>query len=430
MPLYLYIIILSLLVPGSAGLVLYFWLQKRKIYSRFTRFSETLTEGVSGIDPAWRPAGKDKLTNGDMEDIRDFINSFSSEIKKSSRILNTLLDNITQGILLIDENRKILMINEALSNLFYIDPRKILQQKTVLVFNNKKLEDLITAVMLNNAPMSEDVVFYSDEDLYLSIEAVPVQVSPGTGGAASILIIMDNATREVEFSKLRSQFAANVSHEMRTPLTSIKGYIETILESGCDDSGMIKNYLGKSLKEVERLNFLIKDVLDLSKIEYRRNVLFQEDNDLVAIIEDIIRSLDFLARKNNISIDLSYSDRSILYQTDRELMSQLVRNILENAIFYSGKGSSIDVSIEDKKDYIVMTFTDNGMGIKKEDIPYIFQRFYRGKPDTSAKRIGSGLGLSIVKHTVDLHGGKIDVESMPGVRTRFTIRFPRDNKIQ
>jgi len=76
-----------------------------------------------------------------------------------------------------------------------------------------------------------------------------------------------------------------------------------------------------------------------------------------------------------------------------------------------------------------MTFTDNGMGIKKEDIPYIFQRFYRGKPDTSAKRIGSGLGLSIVKHTVDLHGGKIDVESMPGVRTRFTIRFPRDNKI-
>jgi signal transduction histidine kinase len=246
----------------------------------------------------------------------------------------------------------------------------------------------------------------------------------------SVIMIFDNATQEVEFSRLRSQFAANVSHEMRTPLTSIKGYIETVADSDFKDKKMVQDYLEKSLEEVEKLNFLIKDVLDLSKIEYRRNVLFQEDNDLVTIIKDVIGSLDFLAKKNGVSISFSHSARSIPYNTDEELFRQLVRNIVENSIFYSGKDSQIKVSLEKKEDHILLEFIDNGTGIEKEDLPFIFQRFYRGKPDISLRRIGSGLGLSIVKHTVDLHGGDIKVDSIPGVRTRFSITLPIRTKKQ
>jgi len=426
---YYYIVILGILALVFLGLMLYFLSRMNYIYTRFKRFSKVLVSSISGIDTEKEPGGYKKLNYRDMEGIKSHIDSFSAEFKKNAGLFSALLNNITQGVLIIDGDRKILRINESLSNLFYIDPQKVIGQKTILVFNNGKLEELIGRVLSSRIPMREDVIFYSDEDLYLDVEAIPIETGNVTEGGKkclNILLVVDNATQEVEFSRLRSQFAANVSHEMRTPLTSIKGYIETVIESGGSDKKMVQDYLSKSLKEVEKLNFLIKDILDLSKIEYRRNVLFQENNDLVAITRDIIGSLDFLARKNDVKINFYHSDENIFYHTDEELFSQLVRNIIENSIFYSGKGSHIDVDIQEREDHILLEFTDNGIGIRKEDLPYIFQRFYRGRRDSSMRRIGSGLGLSIVKHTVDLHGGMIDVESMPGVRTRFTISLPKN----
>jgi len=428
MPLYFYIIILSITALVLLVLMLYYRFRMKYIYDRFQKFYKVLSSSIREMNTKKEYFDNGRMSYDDIENIKELIDSFSQRFKEKTIFLDSVLNNINQGILIVDRERKILKINESLADLFYLDPRKVRGQKTIRVFNNGKLEELIGKVLDRNTPLRQDVIFYSDEDLYLSIEAIPSGPGSGTeedsSKGSSIIMIFENATQEVEFSRLRSQFAANVSHEMRTPLTSIKGYIETVTDSDLNDIKMVRDYLEKSLEEVERLNFLIKDVLDLSKIEYRRNVLFQEDNDLVAIIKDIIGSLEFLAKKNGISIDFTYSEESIPYNTDEELFRQLVRNILENSIFYSGKGSKVEVSLEEKKDHILLEFIDNGIGIKKEDLPFIFQRFYRGKPDISLRRIGSGLGLSIVKHTVDLHGGNIKVESIPGVRTKFTIILP------
>jgi two-component system phosphate regulon sensor histidine kinase PhoR len=397
------------------------------IYDRFQRFYQVLSSSIREMNTKDEYVDNGRMSYGDIENIKQLIDSFSQKLKEKTVFLDSILNNITQGILIIDRDRKILKINESLANLFYLDPLKVKGQKTILVFNNGKLEELIDIVLSDGAPVKRDVIFYSDEDLYLSIEAMPsgqLDQEEGSSNDSSIIMIFDNATQEVEFSRLRSQFAANVSHEMRTPLTSIKGYIETVADSDFKDKKMVRDYLGKSLEEVEKLNFLIKDVLDLSKIEYRRNVLFQENNDLVTIIKDVIDSLDFLAKKNGVSINFNHAASSILYNTDEELFRQLVRNIVENSIFYSGKGSKVEVSLEEREGHILLEFIDNGIGIKKEDLPFIFQRFYRGKPDISLRRIGSGLGLSIVKHTVDLHGGKIEVDSIPEVRTKFSITLP------
>ena len=438
MSLYFYISILIIILLVLLGLVLYFRSRMNYIYSRFKRFSDTLYSSISGINGTQRDLNKGnenrKIAYCDAEDIKELIDSFSLEFKRNSELLDSLLNNVKQGILLIDGNKKILRINESLLDLFSMDPRQIIERKTIQVFNNGKLEKLIDKVLKRRTQVKEDIVFYSDEDIYLNIEAFPIY--PGNTGSTlikdfkkiNILIIIDNTTQEVEFSKLRSQFAANVSHEMRTPLTSIRGYIETVLDSDLKDKKIEKDYLEKSLKEVEKLNFLIKDVLDLSKIEYSRNILFGEKNDLIAIIKDIVKSLNFLANNNKVRIDLRYSKEHIFYNTDEELFAQLVRNIIENSIFYSGKGSNLNIDIEEKEDHILLIFSDNGMGIKKEELSFIFQRFYRGRPGTSAKRIGSGIGLSIVKHTVDLHGGNIKVESMPGIETKFTIKFPVHHK--
>ncbi len=370
----------------------------------------------------WEPG--EKLTASDIEEI---MGRLKGSIQQELQFIDLIIDNIMQGVLIINNNREIIRINENLLNLFYLKKEEVLYKKTVFVFKNEKFENLIEIVFDQLVPRRKNIIFYGDEERYLHVEVVPLNPEGrrDEGEKVNLLVLIKNITQEMEFSRLRSQFVANISHEMRTPITSIRGYIDTILEDQSIDRNKIKDYLSRSLKEVEKLNFLIKDVLNLSNIEYKRNVLFEKDYNLVDIINDTIKSLNFLAEKNNIKINFGHSDDTINYRTDEELFTQMVRNIIENSIFYGGRGTEINVDIEESKDKIKLTFRDNGTGIEKDELPYIFQRFYRGKSSRSSKQIGSGLGLSIVKHTVELHNGRISVSSTPDKETIFEVTLPK-----
>lgn len=337
-----------------------------------------------------------------------------------------VLDNIPFGAIILDDQYRILKINDSLAGLFYLDKNECIGKKTILVFNNNNLEDLITKTYTEAKPQKDEILFYGEENISLDIEAVPIKVS-GTE-KIYLLVLIRNATQEVEFAKLRSHFVANVSHEMRTPLTSIRGYIETILEDDLTDKEIIKNYLTRSLGEVERLSHLIEDVLDLSNIEYRRNVLFEKEYNLVDLINECIQSAGFLAEKNDVTIEFKYGTNPVKYITDEDLFKQLVRNMIENSIFHAGKGIKLIIKLEEEDDIVRLIFSDNGAGITEQDIPYIFQRFYRGKNPFSSRNIGSGLGLSIVKHITELHNGKIEVMSIPDTETKFIISLPKKTK--
>jgi len=440
---YLYIslaVILILLV-----LVAYYHHRTSNIHKRLKKFTNEIYANINRFRNISNKI--DKRINDKGMTVNDYINyleklieSVSEQFVKNSELIEAIFDNMAQGILIIDCNKRIIKINESLLNLFYLDSNKVLGERTMMVFNNRKLEDLINKVLKKKKSKRENIIFYRDEDLYLDIEAVHMEfmdnltktdLATGRGKKSrnvNILILVNNATQEVEFSRLRSQFAANVSHEMRTPLTSIKGYLETAIDTDLKDKKRIKNYLEKSLVEVDKLNFLIKDIMDLSKIEYRRNVIFKDKVNLIEIIEDIVSSLHFLAEKNKIKIEFRYNKNSVGFTTDEELLRQLVRNMVENTIFYAGNGSKLVIDLKDNKENILLDFIDNGIGIAKEDLPYIFQRFYRGKNPLSSKRIGSGLGLSIVKHTLDLHNATIRITSDPGIETRFSIILPKKEK--
>jgi len=440
---YLYIslaVILILLV-----LVAYYHHRTSNIHKRLKKFTNEIYANINRFRNISNKI--DKRINDKGMTVNDYINyleklieSVSEQFVKNSELIEAIFDNMAQGILIIDCNKRIIKINESLLNLFYLDSNKVLGERTMMVFNNRKLEDLINKVLKKKKSKRENIIFYRDEDLYLDIEAVHMEFVDNLtktdlvtgrgkkGRNVNILILVNNATQEVEFSRLRSQFAANVSHEMRTPLTSIKGYLETAIDTDLKDKKRIKNYLEKSLVEVDKLNFLIKDIMDLSKIEYRRNVIFKDNVNLIEIIEDIVSSLHFLAEKNKIKIEFRYNKNSIGFTTDEELLRQLVRNMVENTIFYAGNGSKLVIDLKDNKENILLDFIDNGIGIAKEDLPYIFQRFYRGKNPLSSKRIGSGLGLSIVKHTLDLHNATIRITSDPGIETRFSIILPKKEK--
>jgi len=178
MLLYFYIIILIIISLVLLGLVLYFRSRMNSIYSRFKRFSDTLSSSISGINGKQRDldkGNKNRITAyNDAEGIKELIDIFSLEFRRNSKLLDSLLNNVKQGILLIDGNKKILRMNESLLDLFSMDSRQIIGQKTVIVFNNGKLEKLIDKVLKENTLVKEDIVLYSDEDIYLNIEAFPI----------------------------------------------------------------------------------------------------------------------------------------------------------------------------------------------------------------------------------------------------------------
>ena len=429
-------------------LIILFLIYRYRINTTYKRFQEFLNKFKHNTSNTQKEEnitilkGASSSRNWRIESslalLEENTNTFIKRCKEKLKLMDLVLDNVSHGVLIIDKKRRIIKINDSLSSLFYLDKRNIPGIKTILAFNNEKFENLISRVFTKLSPQRENIVFYQDEEeLYLDIEAIPVT----SGGSPvkkedmqaikkeeielNLVILLRNITQEAEFSKLRSQFVANVSHEMRTPLTSIKGYIETSLEDNLENRERVKNYLVKSLKEVNRLNYLIEDVLNLSKIEYKRNILFKKKCNMVDIINDCIESLHFLAEQNNVEIEFNYKDGLINYNTDEELFRQAVYNIIENSIFYAGNGAKLKIGINENNNNILLNFTDNGIGINKKDLPYIFQRFYRGNNPFSLKHIGSGLGLSIVKHIIELHNGKIDVSSEANVETRFNITLPK-----
>jgi two-component system, OmpR family, phosphate regulon sensor histidine kinase PhoR len=356
--------------------------------------------------------------NSDVFSIK--IDQLEEVNKKQQDLFDLIIDSIPHGIVLLDDKLKIKKINESISSLFYLDKIKTIGSTTINIFNNKNLEDLITEATSTLGHCQKKIVFYQDEEITLNVDAIPVKLDN-----YSVFLLLKNTTQEAEFSKLRSQFVSNISHEMRTPLTSIKGYVETLLESNAEDKELNKKYLLKADEEVDRLSFLIKDVLDLSSIEYRRNILLKQEFNLIDIIRDCMESLRFLAEKNSVKIIFNPIDNIVNMQTDEELFRQLVMNIIENAIFHGGKSTRLNIELQNKESEIMLVFYDNGVGIEKSDQQFIFQRFYRGKNPVSSKKIGSGLGLAIVKHIVELHDGTISLTSTPGIETRFTISFPK-----
>jgi len=367
-----------------------------------------------------------KTSRSRIKSIEDSNNSLEISLKdlrnkekNGIKLLDTIIDRIPYGIILLDGQLKILKLNENAASMFYLDRDKVAGLKTIFVLNNKNLEDLIASALSENLSKRKEIIFYGEEDKNIEVESVPVNLHN-----CSMLILLRNITQETEFSRLRSQFVANVSHEMRTPLTSIKGYLETITEDDFDDKTILKKYLSKTLEEVERLYVLIEDLLNLSSIEHKRNLLIGQKYNVIPIINDCIGSLGFLAEKNDVNIIFTHSHDIIEMLTDEELFVQLVRNMVENSIFHGGRSIELKINIEKNNSNIILTFTDNGAGIEKKDIPYIFQRFYRGKNTYKSAKPGSGLGLSIVKHITELHRGSVEISSIPGKETVFKFLFP------
>ncbi|WP_224491305.1 sensor histidine kinase [Robertkochia flava] len=246
----------------------------------------------------------------------------------------------------------------------------------------------------------------------------------------------NNKKIEIEALKIREtyrkEFLGNVSHELKTPLFTVQGYIETLLDGALDDKAVRKKYLQRAAKGVERLIYIVRDLDMITKLETGDLHLEKEAFDIVELVQNVFDMMEMKAAKKNINLtfDMKYTKPVMVY-ADRERIQQVITNLVVNSIKYGKEDGTTEVSIEDLiKNKVIIRVTDNGEGIQQQNIPRLFERFYRVDKSGNRKEGGSGLGLSIVKHIIEAHKERIYVESVFGVGSEFSFTLERAKDIK
>ncbi len=272
------------------------------------------------------------------------------------------------------------------------------------------------------------------DDLTL-LESSSFSSQPITTDMATLTQEIDKYARdkkiEIETLKVREEyrkeFLGNVSHELKTPLFTVQGYISTLLDGALNDEKVLQKYLKQANKGVERLTYIIKDLDMITKLETGDLSLDLETFDIVEVIKNVFELLEMKASKKKITLtfDLDYQ-YPILVNADKDRIQQVLTNLIENSIKYGHPKGTTEISIENLiKNKVIVRITDNGEGIEEENIPRLFERFFRVDQSGSRKKSGSGLGLSIVKHIIEAHNEKIYVESELGVGSEFSFTLEK-----
>jgi two-component system, OmpR family, phosphate regulon sensor histidine kinase PhoR len=338
--------------------------------------------------------------------------------------LRTLIENMGSGLILIDSRGYINLVNRAYKEIFHIDPVDYLYRLYYEAFEHKEIIQLVEEIFMTEVKVRKQMLLPIDiERKHFEVYGAPII---GTNHEwKGIVLVFHDITELKKLEQMRKDFVANVSHELKTPITSIKGFTETLLDGAMKDEATLEYFLSIILKESDRLQTLIQDLLDLSKIEQQGFKLNIEAVNLTQILEEIIIMLQGKAEDKEIQLEL-LADQDIYIQGDVNRLKQVFINLINNAITYTPKGGLVQVIIENKEDKVLVHIKDTGIGIEEAEIPRIFERFYRVDKARSRNSGGTGLGLAIVKHLVEAHHGYITVKSKVGKGTTFTVHFQKE----
>jgi len=335
--------------------------------------------------------------------------------------LKTLIENMGSALIMIDRQGRISLFNKRFMNEFELSKEDIQGN----LYKNIKIPDLlekfIENIFMTETPARDQLEF----TVGITQKHVDVYGAPVLGEHErwlGIVLVLQDISELKRLEQIRKDFVANVSHELRTPVTSIKGFSETLLDGAYQDESTLLSFLEIIQKESNRLQMLIKDLLDLSKVEQTGFRVDVQPTDMNAVIE---RAAEMVKpRVDEKSIHLKIKSESLIVMGDGNRLIQVMMNLLINAITYSAADTTIEVWLYKADGKAVIEVKDEGMGIEASEIGRLFERFYRVDRDRSRNSGGTGLGLSIVKHLIEAHHGKVEVASEVGTGTTFTIYLP------
>ena len=288
-----------------------------------------------------------------------------------------------------------------------------------------ELQDALDLFRESGGPVLREISLGQEAPIILDVTISAIHGLPE--GKQKTMMVFHDVTRLKKLEKIREDFVANVTHEIKTPLTAIIGFIETLEDGAINEEATAKKFLHIISENAHRLGRLVDDLLVLSSIELGEMKLRIENISIADAIENVLSMFETKAADKSLAIDKNISDRLPFIRADRDKFAQILVNILDNAIKFTPSGGKISISaLQDENGFVVVKVIDTGIGIPKNEIPRLGERFYRVDKARSRELGGTGLGLSIVKHLMKAHKGSIDIESQVGRGTTVSLTFPQN----
>ena len=348
-----------------------------------------------------------------------------AEVEYNHLQMTSILKSITHGILAIDIDGNIMLINEEAKRILKCNKSVQVEGRNInLAIKEEKLLKEITLSRGSKKSISKEINI--SDNLVYKFNLDPIYLQNTNNIIIGSIINIEDITEKVRLENMRSDFVANVSHELKTPLTSISGFVETLKINENIDVNTRNRFLGIIECESNRLKRLIDDILLLSFIEKNENIV-QESICIYDVFIEVYDMTSYIAKSKKINISYEFSDKSIRVLGNRDHIKQVFLNLIDNAIKYTNEDKNISVKVYSQEDKIVIMVEDEGVGIPLEDINRIFERFYRVDKARSREVGGTGLGLAITKHIVKSLGGTITVKSELGKGSKFTVIIPQKN---
>ncbi len=360
-----------------------------------------------------------------FNDMIDTIDITIQEVQYKNLQLKSIVKSISHGILAIDINGNVLLINEEAKKIIKSDGSEAVEGKNIhhVIKDYKILNEIAKFIGSKKTEMKE---ITNDEEIVYNIKLDPIYLQSSNNVIIGSIINIENITERVKLENMRSDFVANVTHELKTPLTSISGFVETLRINENIDKKMRDRFLGIIETESDRLKRLIDDILLLSFIE-NKDTITSENVEVLNVFKEVYELTINSANIKNIELKYKFDDDKIFINSNRDYIKQIFLNLIDNAIKYTPDGGFVETYVYESDEDIFIKVSDNGIGISKEDKDRVFERFYRVDKARSRDVGGTGLGLAIVKHIVKSLNGTISVKSELNRGTEFTVTIPKKN---
>ena len=420
--------IFILILLGFILIVTLLLLENRRDNIRLKQINQKVKDLIAGdYSQVLDMQGSSEITNitNNLNDLSEVIRLTQENLEQESKRLHSILSYMTDGVLATNRRGKITMINDMAKKQLGVQKEDVLN-KSILellqIEDEYELRDLITQVpelMIDSQDANGE---------YLSLRVRFALVRRESGFISGLVAVLHDTTEQEKEERERRLFVSNVSHELRTPLTSVKSYLEA-LDEGALSEPVAPDFIKVSLDETNRMMRMVTDLLHLSRIDNATSHLDVELINFTAFITFILNRFDKMRgsdEEKKYELVRDYPITSVWIEIDTDKMTQVIDNILNNAIKYSPDGGKITVTMKTTDDQMILSISDQGLGIPKQDLPRIFDRFYRVDRARSRAQGGTGLGLSIAKEIIKQHKGFIWAKSVYGKGSTFTIVLPYD----
>ena len=420
--------IFILILIGFILLVSFLLLESRRDNIRLRQINQKIKDLIDGdYSQVLDMQGSSEITNitNNLNDLSEVIRLTQENLEQESKRLHSILSYMTDGVLATNRRGQIIMINDMAKRQLGVERDDALNQnilELLKIEEEYELRELIT--------QSPELMIYSQNlnGEYISLRVRFALIRRESGFISGLVAVLHDTTEQEKEERERRLFVSNVSHELRTPLTSVKSYLEA-LDEGALTEPVAPDFIKVSLAETNRMMRMVTDLLHLSRIDNATSHLDVELINFTAFITFILNRFDKMKSQDEekkYELVRDYPINSVWIEIDTDKMTQVIDNILNNAIKYSPDGGKITVNMKTTDDQMILSISDQGLGIPKEDLPKIFDRFYRVDKARSRAQGGTGLGLAIAKEIIKQHKGFIWAKSEYGKGSTFTIVLPYD----